>query len=93
MSPYREPPEDLDERVSSLLTLIDIRPDDLALQEQASALSYEIRSRCIDLATWKADYSPEYKQRETQVKALLQAARKLASDTVCKDFGVQPPDN
>ena len=93
MSPFREPPEDLEERVDSLLSLIATHPNDLALQERAAALAYEIRSRCIDLATWKAEYSPEYKQRETQARALLQVAREQASEAVFKEFGVQPPNN
>ena len=67
---YREAPPELDQAFHRLVAALTLATGDRALQSSAAALAQVIRSRCIDLATWKTDLSPEYRLREAQVAEL-----------------------
>ena len=80
---YKEASPELDREFQRLVSALALAPGDPALQSSAAALADVIRGRCIDLATWKADLSPEYKQREAQVVELTRLAGERA-DAVSK---------
>ena len=88
---YKEAPLELDQEFRRLVAALALAPDDQALQSSAAALAHNIRGRCIDLATWKADLSPEYKQRETQVAELTCLAGEQADAILRHDLGLQTP--
>ena len=75
---YQEASPELDQGFHRLVAALTLAPGDRALQTSAAALAGVIRGRCIDLATWKADLSPEYRQRETQVAELTRLAGEQA---------------
>ena len=52
----------------------------------ANDLALHLRSRLIDLATWQADYSPEYKEIEAQCGRLTQIAGCDADAFLIHDF-------
>ena len=71
---YQEAPPEIDQDFRRLVAALTLAPNDRVLRSSAVALAQVIRSRCIDLATWKADLSPEYRQREAQAAELIRLA-------------------
>lgn len=90
--PYREPPPELDQRFNELVAALANDPDDQGLKASAADLAYMIRSRCMDLATWKADFSPEYSKRIAQGSRLTSIAGDQADDVLQHDFGSAAPN-
>jgi hypothetical protein len=84
---YQEASPELDQKFDVLVAALDSTPDDRVLQASAADLAYLIRSRCIDLATWKADYSTEYKKRVDQAAKLTKLAGKQADEVLLREFG------
>jgi|HubBroStandDraft_5_1064220.scaffolds.fasta_scaffold234198_2 hypothetical protein len=84
---YQEASPELDQRFDALVVALASAPDDQVLQSSAADLAYSIRSRCIDLATWKADYSTEYKKRVAQAAKLTKLAGKQADEVLLREFG------
>ena len=84
--PYREAPPELDQEFDRLVAALALAPGDEALQSSAATLARSLRSRCIDLAGWKADLSPEYSQRVTQAAKLTRLAGKQADEVLRREF-------
>ena len=84
--PYKEAPPELDQEFDRLVDVLALAPDNEALRLAAAALAHSIRSRCIDLAGWKADLSPEYSQRVAQAAKLTRLAGKHADEILRSEF-------
>ena len=84
--PYREAPPELDQEFDRLVAALALVPDDDALQSSAATLARSLRSRCIDLASWKADLSPEYGQRVAQAAKLTWLAGKHADEVLRREL-------
>ena len=52
----------------------------------ANDLALRLRSRLIDLATWKVDYSPEYNEIEAQCRRLTEIAGTDAHPSLIREF-------
>jgi len=85
--PYLPPDPSLDKEYDEITALSGRTDDPEALKALANKLALKIRSRCIDLATWQADYSPEYKKREAQCRVLAALAGSAAHPFLVREFG------
>ena len=83
---YKEAPPRLDQEFRRLVDALARAPGDEALQSLAAGLAFSIRSRCIDLAGWKADLSPEYSQRVAQAAKLTRLAGEQADEILRREF-------
>lgn len=83
---YKEAPPELDQRFHELVAALSNKPSDQTRQSSAADLAYSIRSRCIDLATWKADFSPEYTMRVIQATQLTSLAGQYADEVLFREF-------
>jgi hypothetical protein len=86
MSPHTSPDPGLNNEYEELLAKLQAAPEDERLMLAANALALKIRSRCIDLATWKAEYGPEYSLRIQQCKTLTSCAGVYAHEFLVKEF-------
>ena len=84
---YQKASPELDREFHRLVASLALAPDDQALQSAAAVLAHAIRSRCIDLATWQADLSPEYRQREAQAAEITRLAGERSDEILQRDFG------
>ena len=82
---HTEPPE-LDREFAALVNRLKKLPPNSELATEAVDLAYRLRSRLIDLATIKADYSPEYQKRTQQAKELLDLAGDYADELLVREF-------
>jgi len=87
MSISRTEPPDLDREFTALINRFKRRPSDPDLRTEAVDLAYRLRSRLIDLATIKADYSAEYEKRTQQAKEMVNLAGHHADELLVKEFG------
>jgi len=85
--PYREAPPELDESIQELVVALSVNAHDAGLQAAAARLVHSVRSRCIDLASWHADSSPEYNLRVSQARQLTKLAREIADELLLQEFG------
>jgi hypothetical protein len=85
--PWRDASPELDQEFERLVAALRRRPNSSSLQRKAANAAYSIRSRCIDLASWQADYSPEYSKRIEQATTLTKLAGEHADETLLHDFG------
>jgi hypothetical protein len=86
MSPYNAPDPSLNNEYEELVATLQAAPADERLMLAANALALKIRSRCIDLATWKVDYGPEYSLRIQQCKTLTSYAGVYAHEFLIREF-------
>jgi hypothetical protein len=86
MVPYTAPDPSLDSEYKELVERLQAAPAEKRLMLAANKLVLKIRSRCIDLSSWKADYSPEYALRIQQCKALTSYAGQYAHEFLVKEF-------
>ena len=61
------------------------------LRLAANDLALRLRSRLIDLATWQADSSPEYKGIEALCRRLVEIAGADAHPSLIREFGQSIP--
>ena len=87
MSISRTEPPDLDREFIALINRYRRNPSDDELGTEAVDLAYRLRSRLIDLATIKADYSPEYEKRTQQARELINLAGHHADELLAREFG------
>ena len=86
MAPYTAPDPRLDSEYEELLAKLQSSPTDERLRIDANQLALKIRSRCIDLAIWKAEYGPEYSLRIQQCRVLTSFAGSYAHEFLAKEF-------
>ena len=85
--PFSVASPELDQDYERLVGALAHDPGNQTLQASAAGLAYSIRSRCMDLATWKADYSPEYNKRVAQAATLTMLAQGCADEVLLREFG------
>ncbi len=86
MSLYTAPDPGLDTEYAELFAKLKAAPADERLMLAANTLALKIRRRCMDLATWKAEYGPEYSLRIQQCKTLTSYAGVYAHEFLVKEF-------
>jgi hypothetical protein len=86
MAPNTAPDPGLDSEYSELVAKLQSSPTDERLRLAANELALKIRSRCMDLATWKAEYGPEYSLRIQQCRTLTSYAGSYAHEFLVKEF-------
>ncbi len=86
MAPFQKADPCLDSDYNSILLQLESNPNDSALKVKANNLALKIRIRCIDLATWKADSSPEYSHRIAQCTKLTELAGQNAHEILLREF-------
>ena len=85
--PFQSPDPSLDREYEELVRAAERGLNQDWLRERANDLALRIRSRCIDLATWQAEYSSEYKTRESQCRMLTGYAGSSAHPLLAEEFG------
>jgi len=78
----REDSKELDAEVEPLIVALASDYTNEKLRLDGISCAHRLRSRLIDLATMKADYSREYAKRETQARHLVILCYDQA-DAVC----------
>jgi hypothetical protein len=86
MALYAAPDPGLDREYEELVAKLQSSPTDESLKRAANELALKIRSRSMDLTTWKADYSPEYNLRMQQCRTLTAYAGSYAHEFLVKEF-------
>ena len=90
--PYHPPDQALDTEFLELIALAGASSADPLIQERANTLALKIRSRRLDLATWKADGSPEDRKRDAQCRQLTVLAGAKAHPILVAELD-QTPDS
>jgi len=82
----REDSKALDAEVEGLLLALanDYRNEET--RSRALDCAWRLRSRLLDLSSYKADYSPEYVKRETQARHLVLLCYDQAHETLRSEF-------
>lgn len=84
----RDEPPALDAEYAAIKARLDEHPGDPHIWAEAHVLALKIRSRCIDLATIKADYEPEYQKRVSQASDLVRRIGSTADEKLLREFGI-----
>jgi|JI10StandDraft_1071094.scaffolds.fasta_scaffold1857689_1 hypothetical protein len=86
MPPYQQSDPEMTKRFELLDSKLKECPDSQSYKTEANLLALKIRGRCMDLAAWKADMSPEYELRLEQCKILTKYAGEYAHDVLIREF-------
>lgn len=86
MAISKEDSKELDREVEFLLVALAKDYGNEKLRHAGVHCARRLRSRLIDLATIKADYSPEYVKRETQARHLVLLCYDQADEYLRNEF-------
>lgn len=83
---YRPISSELDRESRALIESLSNSEIDDTMRLEANKLALGLRSRLMDLATWKADNSPEYSDIEVRCRTLTRIAGSFAHEKLVEDF-------
>lgn len=86
MAISREDSKELDAEVELLLVALANDYTNEKLRHEGIRCAHRLRGRLMDLATLKADFSPEYAKRETQARHLVVLCYDQADADLRREF-------